>query len=135
MGMELPITSQDACAFHNDLVLYNQFGGVVLDGEEGEAIANSLGSKKAAILQNHGLLTTGGSIEATVFWFVSLEKLCYSQLKAMAACAYPGASIKEVGEQEAAYTYKTVGTEYAGFFSAKPMFDDIALETKEDYLL
>lgn len=132
--MPLSISTQDACAFYEDLALYNQFGGVVLDEEEGGHIAKAIGSKKAVILQNHGLLTTGETIESTVFWFVSLEKLCHSQLLAMAACAYPGASIKEIGEEEAKYTHKTVGSSYAGWFSAKPLFDNIAKETGEDYL-
>ncbi|CEJ94728.1 hypothetical protein VHEMI10244 [[Torrubiella] hemipterigena] len=134
LGMPLSISTQDACAFYEDLALYNQFGGVVLDEEEGGHIAKAIGSKKAVILQNHGLLTTGETIESTVFWFVSLEKLCHSQLLAMAACAYPGASIKEIGEEEAKYTHKTVGSSYAGWFSAKPLFDNIAKETGEDYL-
>lgn len=134
LGMPLSISTQDACAFHDDLALYNQFGGVVLDDEEGGHIAKAIGSKKAAILQNHGLLTTGETIEAAVFWFVSLEKLCHSQLLAMAACAYPGASIKEIDEPEAKNTYLTVGRPYSGWFSAKPLFDSIAKETNENYL-
>ena len=132
--MPLPIATQDGCAFYDDLALYNQFGGVVLGEEEGIHIVTALGAKKAAILQNHGLLTTGETIEAAVFWFVSLEKLCHSQLVAMAACAYPGASIKEIGEAEAKETYQTVGRPYSGWFSAKPLFDNIAKETNEDYL-
>lgn len=132
--MPLSIATQDACAFHNDLALYSQFGGVVLDEVEGSHIAKAIGNKKAVILQNHGLLTTGETIEAAVFWFVSLEKLCHSQLVAMAACAYPGATIMEIPEAEAKLTYKTVGSSYAGWFSAKPLFDNIANETNEDYL-
>lgn len=132
--MPLSIASQDSCAFYNDLALYNQFGGVVLDEEEGGHIAKAIGSKKAVILQNHGLLTTGETIEAAVYWFVTLEKLCHSQLLAMAACAYPGASIKEIDEAEAKNTHSLVGSSYAGWFSAKPLFDVLAKETNEDYL-
>lgn len=132
--MPLSIATQDSCAFYNDLALYNQFGGVVLDEEEGSHVAQAIGTKKAAILQNHGLLTTGETIEAAVFWFVSLDKVCHSQLMAMAACNYPGASIKEIPDAEAKLTHKTVGSAYAGWFSAKPLFDTIAHETNEDYL-
>lgn len=135
LGVPLPITSQDACAFYNDIALYSQFDGVVMEGEEGKAIAEAIGDKKAAILQNHGLLTASDSIEATVFWFVSLEKLCHTSLMAMAACACPGITMKEVGAAEAAETYHTVGKPMSGWFSAKPMFDSIARETNEDYLL
>jgi ribulose-5-phosphate 4-epimerase/fuculose-1-phosphate aldolase len=35
----------------------------VLDSREGEHIAETMGSMKAAILLNHGLLTVGGSVD------------------------------------------------------------------------
>jgi len=47
-----------------------------LEAEEGLAIAKALENKKAALLQNHGLLTCGTTIESCVFWFTSLEKCC-----------------------------------------------------------
>lgn len=102
LGIPLPITSQDGCAFYNDLAYYNSFEGIVLKPSESEHIAKAIGSKKACILANHGLLTTSNSVEAKVFWFISLEKLCYSQLMSMAALAGTGGKIVEVGEQEAA---------------------------------
>ena len=63
-----------------DHVLYESFNGVVLAEEEGKNIAQCLGSKKAALLQNHGLLTVGETVEAAVFWFVSMDKCCHAQL-------------------------------------------------------
>lgn len=101
LGIPLPITSQDGCAFYNDLALYNSFEGVVLEGSEGDHIAKAIGPKKACILQNHGLLAAAGSVEATVFWYISLEKLCQTHLLAMAAVAGTNIQIKEVGENEA----------------------------------
>jgi ribulose-5-phosphate 4-epimerase/fuculose-1-phosphate aldolase len=83
-------------------VLYDRFGGVVLATEEGQNIAKALGNKKAALLQNHGLLTVGKSIEETVFWFVSLEKCCHAQLLADAAAAGRGGETVKIGEEEAA---------------------------------
>lgn len=46
MGRELEILTQDSCAFYNDHVVYDQFGGVVLGASEGKEIAKRLGSKK-----------------------------------------------------------------------------------------
>lgn len=51
-------------------MLYESFNGVVLAEKEGRDIAACLGGRKAALLQNHGLLTVGGSVEE-----VSLD--CY----------------------------------------------------------
>ncbi|OQE39292.1 hypothetical protein PENCOP_c007G06508 [Penicillium coprophilum] len=134
LGRPLDITSQDACAFHNDLALYSSFKGVVLAEEEGQNIAQALGNKKAVLLQNHGLLTVGNTIEETVFWFVSLEKCCYTQLLADAAATGRGGETVKIDEADAAFTYKTVGTPLAGWFSGKPLFDVIHAETKGEYL-
>jgi ribulose-5-phosphate 4-epimerase/fuculose-1-phosphate aldolase len=49
--------TQDACRFYKSHAVYDNFGGVVLDREEGKHIAQALGNGKAVILQNHGLLT------------------------------------------------------------------------------
>lgn len=53
--------TQDSLQFYNDLAVYPAFGGVVLASEEADQIARHLGKNKAVILQNHGLLTVGGS--------------------------------------------------------------------------
>lgn len=56
-------------------------------------------------MQNHGILTTGGSVEEAVFWFVSMEKCCYSQLLADAAFAGRGDPPIKIADQEAELTY------------------------------
>ena len=134
LGRKLDTITQDSCAFHNDHVLYESFNGIVLVEEEGKNIAKALGNCKAALLQNHGLLTVGKSIEETVFWFVSLEKCCRAQLMADAAAGGRGGETIKIGEEEAMYTRKTVGSNLAGYFSAKPLFDVIHKETNGDYL-
>ncbi|KAL4789450.1 class II aldolase/adducin domain protein [Aspergillus venezuelensis] len=134
LGRELDIITQDSCAFYNDHVVYKQFNGIVLAEEEGKNIAAALGPRKAALLQNHGLLTVGRTIEETVFWFVSLEKCCHAQLLADAAAAGRGGETVKINEADAAFTYKAVGTPLAGYFSAKPLFDVVHEETGGRYL-
>lgn len=51
-----------------------------------------------------------------------------------AAAAGRGGETVKIGEEEALYTYKAVGTPMAGYFSAKPLFDVIHKETGGDYL-
>lgn len=134
LGIPLDITTQDACAFYNDLAIYKGFGGVALAAEEGQNIASALGDKKAAILQNHGLLTTGTSIEAAVFWFIQLERLCQIQLLADAAAAGRGIRTIVVGDEEAKFTYKTTGNGFAGWAQAQPYFDVVHAESGGAYL-
>lgn len=149
LGRNLDTITQDSCAFHNDIALYSSFRGVVLAADEGIAIAKALGGKKAALLQNHGLLTCGESIESAVFWFMSLEKVCsslptvevvsliskccHAQLLADAAAGGRGGETVKIDEKDATYTYKSVGTEMAGWFSAKPTFDIMESESGIDY--
>ncbi|EJD04715.1 arad-like aldolase/epimerase [Fomitiporia mediterranea MF3/22] len=117
LGKELDMITQDSCAFYKDHAVYKQFNGVVLAEEEGGRIAETLQNKKAIILQNHGLLVATASIEATVHYFIALEKSCQVQLLADAA----GKTVK-IGDEEALDTYKTVGTPYGGWFSGRPAF-------------
>lgn len=133
LGRPLDTITQDSCSFHNDLAVYTAFRGVVLAEEEGIAIAEALGQKKAALLQNHGLLTCGQSIESTVFWFMSLEKCCHVQLMADAAAGGRGGETVKIDEKDAVYTWKTVGSEKAGWFSAKPEFDMMVHQSGDGY--
>ena len=134
LGRPIDIITQDSCAFYNDLAVYNSFKGVVLAKEEGDNIAKAIGNKKACMLQNHGLLTCGQTVEAAVFWFVSLDKCCKAQMMADAAAAGRGGSTIKIDDEDAAFTYKSVGTPRAGWFSALPAFDIMARECNDDYL-
>lgn len=101
--------TQDSLRFYKSHSVYDNFGGIVLDREEGIRIAKSLGSGKACILQNHGLLTVGQSVDEAAFWFISLDKTCHAQLLVDAAASGSGKVKKIIGDEEAAFTYDQVG--------------------------
>jgi ribulose-5-phosphate 4-epimerase/fuculose-1-phosphate aldolase len=82
LGRLLDPLTQDACAFYGDHVLFDDFTGVVLDTSEGQRIAAALGTKKAAILQNHGLLTVGQTVDEVAWWYITMERSCQAQLLA-----------------------------------------------------
>ena len=126
LGKLLDPLTQDACAFYDDHVLFDDFSGVVLDNTEGERIAAALGDRKAAILLNHGLLTVGGSIEAAAWWYITMERSCQAQLLAEAA-GTPRLIAPEVAKQ----SYDIVGSELAGWFSFQPLYDVITEEQPE----
>ncbi|BDD62990.1 hypothetical protein MAP00_007942 [Monascus purpureus] len=135
LGRELDIISQDACSFWNDHVVYRQFNGVVLAEEEGENIAAALGPKKAALLQNHGLLTVGQSIEEAVYWFTSLEKCCQEQLLADAAAAGRRGETVKIDDVAAEFTFRTVVSPRGGWFAGMPLFDVAEEEVKRENAL
>lgn len=134
LGRKLESITQDACAFHNDHAVYQSYSGVVLAAEEGRSIAQCVGTKKAALLQNHGILTLGESVDEAVFWFMSMDKCCQAQLLAEAAAGPRGEKPIVISEEDAVVAYQTVGTRRAGYFSAKPLFDVIHKETGGEYL-
>jgi ribulose-5-phosphate 4-epimerase/fuculose-1-phosphate aldolase len=117
-----PLT-QDSCAFYNDHNLYNDFGGVVLDIEEGKRIAHALDDAKAVILKNHGLLTVGQSVDSAVWWFITMERTCRSQLLAEAA-----GTPQPIDADQAAITASQVGQDLAGWLSFQPLYERIVRE-------
>lgn len=123
LGRLLDPLTQDSCAFYQDHVLFDDFTGVVLDTSEGERIAATLGGKKAAILQNHGLLTVGNTVDEAAWWFITMERTCQSQLLAEAA----GTPVK-IRPDVAELTYAQIGHPIAGYFSFKPIHDVIVEE-------
>ncbi|KAF2650921.1 hypothetical protein K491DRAFT_782258 [Lophiostoma macrostomum CBS 122681] len=135
LGRPIDMLTQDACAFYNHLGVHRQFKGVVLVEEEGRNIAAALGNNKACLLQNHGILSVGQSVEAAVFWFVSLDKCCHAQLLAEAAGAGSGRGMPiQIEDKDAEFTFKSVGTPNVGWFSAQPMFDIMEEEVGNAHL-
>jgi len=122
LGRKLDPLTQDACAFYEDHVLCD-FTGVVLDCDEGESIASALGECKAAILQNHGLLTVGETVDEAAWWFITMERSCQAQLLAEAA-----GTPKLIAPEYAMQTRETVGSSMAGWFQFQPICDVIMAE-------
>jgi len=117
-----PLT-QDACAFYGDHALFDDYTGAVLDLEEGKRIAHALGSCKAAILSNHGLLTVGHSVEEAAWWFITMERTCQAQLLAEAA----GRPVL-IDPDVAAKTAELAGGHYAGLRQFQPLHDWIVAQ-------
>jgi ribulose-5-phosphate 4-epimerase/fuculose-1-phosphate aldolase len=117
-----PLT-QDACAFFEDHALFDDYTGVVSDTDEGARIAAALGSKKAAILANHGLLTVGGTIEEAAWWFITMERSCQCELQARAA-----GTPKPIPDAVARHTRDQIGNPMVGWLSFQPLYERILAE-------
>lgn len=120
LGRLLDPLTQDACAFYEDHAVYDGFEGVVLESLEGKRIAENLGTGKAVILRNHGLLTVGGSVQEAAWWFVTMESSCRVQLLAEAA----GTPIR-IGHEVARATAEVMGSPGMGRFNFRPLYADI----------
>jgi ribulose-5-phosphate 4-epimerase/fuculose-1-phosphate aldolase len=121
LGIPLAPLTQDACIFYGDhTVISAQGGAVVFEVEAGKEFAANFPTGKAAIHQNHGIFTVGGSVDAAAFWFLSMERSCQAQLAAMAA----GTPI-EVRDEYARYTAQQTGFDLAGWLSFQPLWQEI----------
>jgi ribulose-5-phosphate 4-epimerase/fuculose-1-phosphate aldolase len=123
LGRPLDPLTQDACAFFRDQALFADYSGVVNDPDEGKKIARALGPHKAVILQNHGLLTVGASIDEAAWWFITMERSCEAQLRAEAA----GQPIA-IPDETARLTHEQIGNSMVGWLSFQPLWDRIVRE-------
>ncbi|HEY3956686.1 MAG TPA: class II aldolase/adducin family protein [Streptosporangiaceae bacterium] len=114
-----PVT-QDACAFYEDHEVFEEFGGVVLDPDEGKRIAARLGGHKAVILRNHGLLTVGGSVQEAAWWFIAMDNACGVQLLAEAA-----GTPSVIDPETARAARDTIGTAPMGRLNFRPLYAEI----------
>lgn len=115
-----PIT-QEACAFYEDHALLDEYTGVAVDPDEGRRIAAALGSYKALILRNHGLLTVGESVDSAAWWFVSMERSCQVQLAARAA----GRPIL-IDHRQAVASRDQLGGDLVAWINHQPLWQEIS---------
>lgn len=128
LGRPLDPITQDVCAFFEDHAVYDDFGGVVVELEEGARIAKALGPHKAVILQNHGLLTVGRTVDEAAWWYITMERSCQVQLHAEAAAARTGSAPKLIRRESAEQAASLVGTPAAGWFQFQPLYARIVRE-------
>ena len=131
LDMTVEPLTQDACAFYDDIGVYDDYRGVVLDAEEGERIGRALGAHKAVILRNHGMLTVGETVDSAAWWFLTLERTCQSQLLAYSAAAGLGRPPIRIRPDEAAVTRGQVGFEVAGWFQFQPIWERISRDNPD----
>jgi len=123
LGRPLDPISQDACAFYEDhVVIKDEAGQVAVETKAGMSVAPHFKGVRAAIHQNHGLLTVSRhSIEAAAFWFIALERCCKQQLMVEAAGQKPSL----VPHDRAVYSREHVGSEYIGWLHFQPIWEQL----------
>ena len=124
LGRLLDPITQDACAFYEDHVLFNDYTGVVGELSEGQRIGKALGPGKACILQNHGLLTVGRTVEEAVWWFITMDRSCEAQLLAEATGTKP----IHISHEVALLTRSQIASPFAGLFQFQPLLQKILRE-------
>ena len=131
LGRPLEPISQDAAAFFEDhVVIKDEAGQVAVEEKAGMAVCDWFKGVKAAIHQNHGLLTASRhSIEAAAFWFIALERCCRQQLLVDATGHKPVL----VSPERSRYSREHVGSEYIGWLHFQPIWEHL-VATQPDML-
>ncbi len=124
LGKKLEPITQDACAFYEDhVVIGEEAGQVAVEVQGGNRVANAFKGVKAAIHQNHGLLTASRhSIDSAAFWFIALERCCQQQLMIDATGIPP----KLVPRERARYSREHVGSDYIGWLHFQTIYAQLA---------
>lgn len=115
--------------------LISRSHGVVLSSEEGQRIAKKLGNMNSIILQNHGLLTVGRTVDEAVSMFGSMDRCCAAQLLADAAAAGRGIKPTIIDDEDAKYTHDVLAGEDIRYLSFVPAYEEILASTKGEFLL
>lgn len=100
----LDMINQDVCTFYKAHGVYDDFGGVALEDQEGKNIAKAVGDGRAAILMNHGLITVGETVDEAAYLLTLLEKSCKIQMEADIYEHTTGYKKQIIGDEEAHYT-------------------------------
>lgn len=118
-GRPLDIINQDSCNFYGIQAVYESFGGVVLGDEEGQRIAETLGDKaRVAVLQNHGLITAGSTVDEAAYLFTCMERACEVQIMVEST----GLAKRHVGDAEANFTSRVNADPVSAFLRLETIF-------------
>ncbi|ODV58238.1 putative aldolase [Ascoidea rubescens DSM 1968] len=119
-GKPLQMLSQDSCLFYNAHGVYKDFGGVVLEQKESNQIAQALGNGKAVILQNHGNLTTGSTVDEAAILFFIMERTSQAQLLAD-SCT--NNTKRPISDKAAKFTFDALADSDSLYSEFQPEYD------------
>lgn len=96
-GKPLKTIHMDSAMLHGTAHLPD-WPGVPVADDEGRIISGALGDAKTILLANHGLLSTGSTVEEAAYLAVFFERAARMQLRAMAAGGFKEVR-KELAEE------------------------------------
>lgn len=132
-GRLLEPVSQDHCAFYEDHAVFDDFTGAVYEQDESRRFLDAIGSGKALILKNHGLLAVGQSIDEAAFWLHLMERCAETMLmlSALEGASEPGTAYHALSPEIARHTRTQVGEPLHGWRGFQPLWDEIVAEEPE----
>lgn len=83
LGREIEIYDQVGAFLFEEQAIYNEFTGTIFSEEGAAPIAEALGTKRLAILKNHGLLAVGSALHIALIDTLLAERAARVQAAAM----------------------------------------------------
>jgi L-fuculose-phosphate aldolase len=80
-----PISHEGTLFAPPDVARFTRTGDLVTTPELGQALADSVGGRNAALMVHHGIVACGDDVPAAVFNAVFLERACRANMRALAA--------------------------------------------------
>jgi ribulose-5-phosphate 4-epimerase/fuculose-1-phosphate aldolase len=122
-GRPLDMLSQDAaCFYESHVVITASAGAVAVEERSGRLVAEAFGNNRAALHQNHGLLTASRhSIDDAAFWFIALERCCQVQLLIEASGVKPVI----VSDESARFSREHVGSDFIGWLNFQTIYNEL----------
>lgn len=107
-GRPFEMLNGDAAMFYGDAqAVLASYGGLVFEESLSDPVASALSlNGRGLIMQNHGLLTVGQSVDEAAYLFTLMERCCEIQLLVEAA-AKNGLEKKCIDDATAKHTFET----------------------------
>jgi ribulose-5-phosphate 4-epimerase/fuculose-1-phosphate aldolase len=99
---------------------------VVRDGDGAAKFAGAFGDKRVAVHANHGIFTTGQTIDEAAWWFVLMNQCCETQLRAEAVGAP-----QKISPEDARWIASVLGTPLFGWLSFQTLWDELILSNAD----
>jgi L-fuculose-phosphate aldolase len=80
LGRALQPVGHDGAMFCDGLPVFSETSDLIVDQQRGKSVARAMGDHNALLLRNHGIVTTGRTIEEATVLALFLERACKSQL-------------------------------------------------------
>lgn len=100
-GGRLEMCHQNSARFYNEIAYDDDFGGLAVDINEGDRMAEVMGDKRILFLANHGVVVVGDTVAQAFDDFYYLERAAQVQILAMQT----GRPLKVMSEELARMTH------------------------------
>ena len=101
-GGRLEMCHQNSARFYNEIAYDDDFGGIAVDINEGDRMAEVMGDKRVLFLANHGVVVVGDTVAQAFDDFYYLERAAQVQILAMQT----GRPVKVMSEEMARMTHE-----------------------------